>query len=186
MARGKQYKNKLETQVNLTQRPWWNFPLIQTILAGIFILIGVFIQSYISRDKTSFDQKVIESSQISYIDFNLAKFRFNSENKNLFDVMLPVHINGAANASVYFNRGNGYEIIASSKEKSDFPVIISHLQCNSTYFFRIDPVLNGKTLKGVTSNFHLPNCKTPEERKNSMNDAHYTDSFYVPNLEIVG
>jgi hypothetical protein len=182
MTQRKRVETVLTAEVGVTQRPWWNQSLIQTVLTGAFAIIAATVGWYLGKSNSTFDQNVNENANLTYMDEDLARFRFNSENSALADVMLPIHVNGGANTNVYFNRGNGFELISSSKGQAEFPVMISHLRCDATYFFRIDPALDGKPLKGTASNFRIPHCKTPDDRKSFTSDPHFVESFYMPQI----
>lgn len=182
MAERKKSGLATKFDVGLVSKPWWNQALIQTCLAGMFLLIGACATAYFSKGRPSFDQSVISNSNVTYIDMERAKIRFNSEKPNLIDIMLPIHVNGGMNTSIYFNRVSGFELISQSQNKENFPILISHLRCDAKYFYRIDPSLEGKPLVGSQLSFSIPPCDTPDQQKKLLQDPHYVDSFYMPNL----
>ena len=185
MTKRKQNRETSTVSVGVTQKPWWNQPLIQTVLAGVFMLLGALIAWYLGKPNSISDERIWPFSLSSYLDYESIKIKFSKfddDEEQLVDVLLPLHLNGNTDTNIFLETDKeNRRLVGSYRDKSRINLILQDLSCNKTYFLQVKPNDMDKNMFGSFHPFKIPPCSSVDDRKSLFESGILVVSFNTPN-----
>jgi hypothetical protein len=173
---------KRNAKLDVTIKPWWQTQIVAA-LVGAAIGLVPFVYEKIQEN----DEKR-DSIGLSFLVHGFpGPFSWTNANKNSYSVRLIGTSFGASDSWIMLNTGAKKIKLGRGIHNGQFAVVVDNLACDTTYYYRVEALREGRIAAGPIANLSLPKCSTPAEIASAEIDPHFTPNRSIlsdPNLPL--